>query len=236
MRERLRPETPNKTERENKNMARLDNVSICTGLAASFLLFLAPIVFPLQKGDYLTDEEIEQLREAQDPPQRIKLLDEFLKSRLERAKSLRPEAPSKEKETEHASEKSDDSVSQKRGSTAKANSNKTQGKHTDKSFTDLMGEYLQCLEEVSSNVENFSSVNIEPKAYLKSLKSLDQTLDEHRNWMIGISTKLDKSEGNLVSEISEELDELSQDVKAGIQKANEQIKQLKEANKGKNRR
>jgi len=186
------------------------------------------MVFPLQKGDYLTDEEIEQLREAQDPPQRIKLLDEFLKTRLERAKSLKPEVPSKEK--------SDESASRKKAGTAKADSNKTQGKHSDKSFADLMGEYLQCLEEVSSNVENFSTVNIEPKAYLKSLKSLDQSLDEQRNWMIGISTKLDKSERNLVSEISEELEELSQDVKAGIQKANEQIKQLKEASKAKNRR
>jgi uncharacterized phage infection (PIP) family protein YhgE len=217
-------------------MARSNNVSTCFGLVASFLLFLAPMVSPLQKGDYLTDEEIEQLREAQDPPQRIKLLDEFLKTRLERAKSLKPEIPSKEKGAEHASEKSDESVPRKKAGTAKADSNKTQGKHSDKPFADLMGEYLQCLEEVSSNVENFSSVNIEPKAYLKSLKSLDQSLDEQRNWMIGISTKLDKSERNLISEISEELEELSQDVKAGIQKANEQIKQLKEASKAKNRR
>jgi len=184
-------------------MARLDNVSICFGLVASFLLFLAPVVFPLQKGDYLTDEEIEQLREAQDPPQRIKLLDDFLKARLERAKSLKTEAPSKEREAEHAPEKSDNSVSRKKGGTARADSNKTQGKHSDKSFTDLMGEYLQCLEEVSSNVENFSSVNMEPKAYLKSLKSLDQTLEEHHSWIIGISTKLDKSERTLIGEISE---------------------------------
>jgi hypothetical protein len=217
-------------------MARLDNISICFGLVALLLLFLAPSVFPLQKGDYLTDEEIEQLREAQDPPQRIKLLDEFLKGRLQRAKALKSEAPTNEKEGEHAPEKNDDSVSKKKGSTAKANSNRTQGKHPDKSFTDLMGEYLQCLEEVSSNVENFSTVSVEPKAYLKSLKGLDQSLEEHRNWMTGISTKLDKPERNLIGEISEALEELSQDVKAGIQKANEQIKQLKEARKAKNHR
>jgi hypothetical protein len=39
-----------------------------------------------------------------------------------------------------------------------------------KSFLAWMEEYLRCLEELSDNVENFSSMPLEPKAYLKSFE------------------------------------------------------------------
>src|SRR5436309_7507049 len=62
------------------------------------LLLSAFSSFPSQKRDYLTDEEIEQLREAQEPAERIKLLDDFLKGRLEKARALKSTDPLKEKE------------------------------------------------------------------------------------------------------------------------------------------
>ena len=98
-----------------------------------------------------------------------------------------------------------------------------------------MGEYLQCLDEISSNVENFSSFKVEPKSYLKSLKYLDQSLEEHRKWVAEISVKLDRSEKGIISEVSQALQELSADVSAGIQKANEEMKELKESKKVKSR-
>src|SRR5215831_20587942 len=66
-------------------------------LASLFCLMILPPValFADQKQDYLTDDEVEQLREAQDPAERIKLLDDFLKARLQRAKALKsPESVS----------------------------------------------------------------------------------------------------------------------------------------------
>lgn len=199
------------------------------------LLLLAFSIFPSQKKDYLTDEEIEQLREAQEPAERIKLLDEFLKGRLERARALKSD-PLKEKENKPNPEKNKNTPTHGKKAGSPVPSNKTSDKSADKSFTDLMGEYLQCLEEIGSNVENFSSFKIEPKAYLKSLKSLDQSLEEHRKWVAEISSKLDRSEKSIVSEVSEALQELSADVSACIQKANEEIKELKESKKGKSRR
>ena len=90
------------------------------------------------------------------------------------------------------------------------------------------------MEEISSNVENFSSFKLEPKAYLKSLKALDQSLQEHRKWIAEISGKLNRSEKGIVADVSEALEELSADVNAGIQKANDEVKVLKESRKGKN--
>ena len=209
---------------------------ILTSILSVWLLLSTFSVFPSQKRDYLTDEEIEQLREAQEPAERIKLLDEFLKGRLERARAVKSPDSLKEKGTKPNSEKSKNALTHDKKANPQVPSNKTPDKTSDKSFIDLMGEYLQCLEEISSNVENFSSFNVEPKAYLKSLKSLDQSLEEHRKWVAEISGKLDRSEKNMVSEVSEALQELSADVGACIQRANEEIKELKESKKGKSRR
>jgi len=211
-------------------------VTILTGILAAFLFLSAFNVFPSQKKDYLTDEEIEQLREAQEPAERIKLLDEFLKERLERAKALKSPDPLKEKGNKPNSERDKNTPAHGKKPISQAPLNKTSDKPSNKSFADLMGEYLQCLEEISSNVENFSRFKTEPKAYLKSLKNLDQSLEEHRRWVAEISSKLDRSEKGIASEVSEALQELSADVGACIQKANEEIKELKESKKGKSRR
>ena len=199
------------------------------------LLLSAFSSFPSQKRDYLTDEEIEQLREAQEPAERIKLLDEFLKGRLEKARALKSTDPLKEKENKPNPEKNKSKLSHSKKPGSPDSSSKPSDKSTQKSFSDLMGEYLQCLDEISSNVENFSSFKVEPKSYLKSLKYLDQSLEEHRKWVAEISVKLDRSEKGIISEVSQALQELSADVSAGIQKANEEMKELKESKKVKSR-
>ena len=99
-----------------------------------------------------------------------------------------------------------------------------------------MEEYLRCLEEVSDNVENFSSAPLEPKAYLKSLNKLESTLQEHTQWIDQIENQLDRPEKKLVAEISDLAEELTEDLKAATEKTQEQIKLLKEAEKARSSR
>jgi len=200
-----------------------------------FIILLALPVFANQKQDYLTDDEVEQLREAQDPAERIKLLDDFLKARLQRAKALKSPESSSIAENKSDSGKDKHSSRPAKKSPPAGTASAPQ-KAPAKSFNELMGEYLQCLDEISSNVENFSGFRIEPKAYLKSLKGLDQSLQEHKKWLSEISGRLDRSEKGILADVSEALDELSADVNAGIQKANDEVKALKESKKAKNDR
>ena len=208
------------------------------GVLASllWLIILPPVaLFTDQKQDYLTDDEVEQLREAQDPAERIKLLDDFLKARLQRAKALK--SPESASVAENKSDSGKDKNSSRAAKKAPpAGTSSAPQKTPQKSFNELMGEYLQCLDEISSNVENFSSFRIEPKTYLKSLKGLEQSLQEHKKWLAEISGKLDRSEKETVADVSEALEELSADVNTGIQKANDELKALKESKKAKNDR
>jgi len=209
----------------------IQSLAYCSAL---LLVLPASSILPTQKQDYLTDDEIEQLREAQEPAERMKLLDDFLKERLQKAKALKSPASVSAGENKSTLGKDKGSSSKDAKKERQAGSSAQPQKAPQKSFVVLMGEYLQCLEEISSNVENFSSFKLEPKAYLKSLKALDQSLQEHRKWIAEISGKLNRSEKGIVADVSEALEELSADVNAGIQKANDEVKVLKESRKGKN--
>jgi len=99
-----------------------------------------------------------------------------------------------------------------------------------------MEEYLRCLEELSDNVENFSSMPLEPKAYLKSLNKVETTLQEHIQWIDQIESQLDRPEKKVVAEISDLLEELTEDLKAANEKTQEQIKLMKEAEKARSSR
>jgi t-SNARE complex subunit (syntaxin) len=99
-----------------------------------------------------------------------------------------------------------------------------------------MQEYLQCLEELSDNVENFSSMPLEPKAYLKSLNKLETTVQEHTQWISQIEGQLDGPEKKVVAEISDVLEELTEDLKAANERTQEQIKLLKETEKARSSR
>ena len=62
--------------------------SLCVCLI--FLLQLKSTVAS-QKRDYLTEEEIEQLREAQEPPLRMNVFTGILNKRFEKVRSSNPE-------------------------------------------------------------------------------------------------------------------------------------------------
>ena len=204
-------------------------------LVAVLVLFRCGSPAYSQKEDYLSDDEIEQLREAQDPPERIKLLVELLERRLDNARSLKDPDSAKAQAPDVKTKKKKGGANDKEETAASEPQKKSETQPA-KSFADWMGEYLQCLEEVSANLENFSSVPLDPKAYLKSLNKLDESLQQNAQWIGQLEAKLDQSEKKVVEEISEVLQELSGDVKAAIEKTEEQINLLKEAQKARSSR
>jgi len=186
------------------------------------------------KEDYLTAAEIEQLREAQEPHLRLKVLGELLENRLDKARAIKDPASVKAKPPEPKPEKKEKAKSDK--PVAAAAVGKKPEPTESKSFLAWMEEYLQCLEELSDNVENFSTSPLEPKAYLKSLNKLESTLQEHTQWIDQIEKQLDRPEKKVVAEISDLLEELTEDLKAANEKTQEQIKLMKEAEKARSSR
>jgi len=186
------------------------------------------------KEDYLTAEEVEQLREAQEPHLRLKVLGELLENRLDKARAIKDPASVKPKPPEPKPDKKKNAKSDKPDAAAPAE--KKPEPAESKSFLSWMEEYLQCLEELSNNVENFSSTPLEPKAYLKSLNKLETTLQEHTQWIDQIESQLDRPEKKVVAEIADVLEELTEDLKAANEKTQEQIKLLKEAEKARSSR
>ena len=186
------------------------------------------------KDDYLTADEIEQLREAQEPHLRLKLLGELLEHRLDKARAIKDPLSVKPKPPEPNPDKKKTAKSDK--PVAAASAEKKPEPARAKSFQAWMEEYLRCLEELSDNVENFSTSPLEPKAYLKSLKKLESTLQEHTQWIDQIESQLDRLEKKVVAEISDILEELTEDLEAASEKAEEQIKLLKEADKARSSR
>ena len=182
------------------------------------------------KDDYLTADEVEQLREAQEPHLRLKVLGELLERRLDKARAVRDPAsvkpkPAEPKPDKKKNAKSDKPVPEKNPELAGT-----------KSFQAWMEENLQCLEELSDNVQNFSTSPLEPKAYLKSLNKLESMLQEHTQWIDQIQSQLDRPEKKVVAEISDLLEELTGDLKEASEKTQEQIKLLKEAEKARSSR
>jgi DNA repair exonuclease SbcCD ATPase subunit len=178
------------------------------------------------KEDYLTAEEVEELREAQEPHLRLKVLRELLEKRLDKVRALKDPASVKPKLPESKPDKKKSAKSDKVEAAPPA-----EVKPESKSLLAWMEDYLRCLEEVSDNVENFSSAPLEPKAYLKSLNKLESTLQEHAEWINQIEGQLDRPERKVVAEISDLVEELTEDLKAATEKTQEQIKLIKEAEK-----
>jgi hypothetical protein len=206
-------------------------------LSCALALALSIGAFPAEARaeteDYLTAEEVEKLREAQEPHLRIKLLGELLEDRLDKAKALKDPSSIKPKTPEPTTDKK---KSRKPGKDDVAPVEKPGEPAESKSFLAWMDGYLQCLEEVSNNIENFSSTPVEPKGYLKSLKKVAGIVEEHSQWVSQIESRLERPEKKRLADVSEVLVELAADLKEAIEKAQEQARLLKEAEKARTSR
>ena len=184
-----------------------------------------------QTQDYLSDTEIDQLRteEAKEPPERIRLLSSFLKVRFEHAKSAKSGIPYQEKD---AKQKMSSDKDKKKAEGPEDKS--SPGAVSVKSFKGWMEDYLKCLDEISNNIEDFSSLRYaEPKPYQKSLKNLRASLEEQHQWILEVQNKGEKSEKEVTADVLETVLDLIDDVKNSIDELNQQIEQMKGSRKSK---
>jgi hypothetical protein len=187
------------------------------------------------KEDYLTAEEVEELREAQEPHLRLNVLRGLLEKRLDKAQAIKDPASMKPKPPESKPDKNKPDKKNAKSDKVEADP-PAEVKPESKSLLAWMEDYLRCLEEVSDNVENFSTAPLEPKAYLKSLNKLESTVQEHTQWIDQIESQLERPQRKVAAEISDLLGELTEDLKAATEKTQEQIKLIKEAEKARSSR
>jgi hypothetical protein len=204
------------------------------------LIFLIQLkrVVASQKHEYLTEEEIEQLREAQEPPLRMNILTGILNKRFERVRSA---APSKTGAKEEGKEEDSNSkvASQKRTESKASPSNPKEGKKKEppETLEETLNDYLNCMDEVSTNVENSRSLPLDPKEYLKSLNKLDGFLQKQNQWFKAMEIKsLNKAERETTEEILQAQRELAEDLEKARDQLMEEIKRIKDAKKEKEKK
>lgn len=186
-----------------------------------------------EKEDYLTDEEIEQLRDVQEPPYRMDLLNKFLTKRFDWVRSASTtKGPDQEETPEGSSPKDfpgEKEVPQTAGSDTARNKH---DKVVQKTLRETLNVYLNCLDEVSSNLESARALPLDLKAYLKSLNKLNESLQKQIQWFNALETKsLKKTERETVEEIKQAQVELQEDIENSTGQLVEQIKKMKEAKK-----
>jgi len=200
-------------------------------LAVGLFMFMQFPMHSEQAQDYLSDAEIDQLRteEAKEPPERIRLLSSFLKVRFEHAKSAKSGVPYQEKDSKHKLSADKDKK--------KAEGPETEsspGAVPSKTFKGWMEDYLKCLDEISNNIEDFSTLHYQdPKPYLKSLKNLRSSLEEQHQWILEVQNKGEKSEKEVTADVLETVLDLMDDVTNNIDDLNQQIEQMKGSHKSK---
>jgi hypothetical protein len=197
-------------------------------LALGLHLLIPPGSHFAQTEEYLTDAEIDQLRteEGKEPPERIRLLTGFLKTRFEQAKAAKTGVPYQEKGAkEKASTKKEPAVSETKSSPEVAPS---------KSFKARMGDYQRCLDEITTNLEDFSTLHLaEPKPYMKSLKNLRESLEEQQKWILEIKDKIQNGDKEVFGDVVDTLRDLLGDVNSNIDELNQQIEDAKDTRKSK---
>jgi hypothetical protein len=202
-----------------------------------FLLHLECIVAS-QKRDYLTEEEIEKLREAQEPPLRMNVLTGILNKRFEKVRSATPSKMGTKEEGKEEDSESKEAIQNPAESKASPHDPKEgRKKEPPESLEEVLNDYLNCVDEVSTNVENSRSLPLDPKEYLKSLNKLDGFLQKQNQWFKAVEIKgLNKAERETTVEIMQAQHELTEDLDKATDQLMEEIKRIKDAKKGKEKK
>jgi len=206
--------------------------------ACLIFLFQLKSTVASEKHDYLTEEEVEQLREAQDPPFRMHVLNGILNKRFEK---VRLAVPSKTDAKEEVKEEATDSktASQEPTESKSGPSIPKEGKKKEppETMQEILNGYLYCVDEVSANVENARSIPLDPKEYLKSLNKLDGFLQKQIQWFKAIETKSwSKAERETTEEIVQAQHELAEDLDKATDQLMLEIKRIRDAKKAKDKK
>jgi hypothetical protein len=191
-----------------------------------------------QEHDYLTEEEVGQLREAQEPPLRMHVFTGILNKRFEKVRLI---APGKTDAKKGVKEEDSDSkiASQESPESNPGPSNAKEGRKKEplETLQEILNDYLHCVDEVSANVENFRSIPLDPKEYLKSLNKLDGFLQKQYQWFKALDIKsLSRTERETTEEIVQAQHELAEALEKAMDQLMEEIKRIKDAKKAKDKK
>lgn len=172
---------------------------------------LLPAAGGLHAGavDYLSHEEIEKVRDSQKPHQRMSVLNDIFKRRMEGAMA-----------SWEASEAGDGS---------RRAQSRRQGKGPGESarslsFREWMAELAMCLEDIETNLEGYpldrplsvwdletgQPVRMNYKKFRKALKKLRKSLTEFDRWLTPRLDRVQGAESRMADEVAEYLSDLDE--------------------------
>ena len=168
--------------------------------------------------DYLSAEEIEKVRDSQKPHQRMSVLNDIFKRRMEGAMA-----------SWEASEAEDG------GSRAQS---RRQGKESAEparslSFRGWMKEVAMCLEDIETNLESYPldrplsvwdletgrPIRMNHKKFRKALKKLRKSLTEFDRWLNPVLDRMEGLESRLAEEVADILSDLDEALEETIELA-----------------
>lgn len=181
---------------------------------------LLPMAGGLHAGavDYLSHEEIEKVRDSQKPHQRMSVLNDIFKRRMEGAMAGW--------EASEAGEGSARAQSRRRGK-GSGKSDRTL------SFREWMKEVALCLEDIETNLEGYPldrplsvwdletgrPIRMNYKKFRKALKKLRKSLTEFDRWLAPRLDRVDGVESRLAEEVAEILSDLDEVLEETIELA-----------------
>ena len=187
-------------------------------VAAWALLLPVPGGLHARAVDYLSPEEIEKVRDSQKPHQRMSVLNDIIKRRMEGAMA-----------SWEASEAGDGSS---------RDQHRRQGKESAEparslSFRGWMKEVAMCLEDIETNLESYPldrplsvwdvetgrPIRMNTKKFRKALKKLRKTLTEFDGWLALRLDRVEGSESRLAEEVADILSDLDEALEETIELA-----------------
>ena len=168
--------------------------------------------------DYLSPEEIEKVRDSQKPHQRMSVLNDIFKRRMEGAMA-----------SWEASEAGDG------GSRAQSRRQGKESAEPDRtlSFRGWMKEVAMCLEDIETNLDSYPldgplsvwdletgrPIRMNPRKFRKALKKLRNSLTEFDRWLNPVLDRLEGFESRLAEEVADILSDLDEALEETIELA-----------------
>ena len=209
--------------RSGFQLLQLIGISCWFAVLSLFFLPSPFISFASQTGNYLSNKEIEKVRNSQKPHKRMAVFNDIFKRRMEGA------IASKNSRAKYAAG-NNKNTSKKKGREGVAQSHTAESLNS-KAFTGWMEEVIMCLEEIETNLENYpldQSLNVwdlqtgkpirmNHKKFRKSLKTLLYSLLKFNNWLIKTRAHLNGFENKIAGETSEYVADVTENIKETIE-------------------
>ncbi len=174
-------------------------------------VFLLPVAGGLhaRAGDYLSPEEIEKVRDSQKPHQRMSVLNDIFKRRVEGAMT-----------SWDAAGTGDGNPRAKSGNQEKPPDETARSL----SFRGWMKEVAMCLEDIETNLESYPldrplsvwdletgrPIRMNARKFRKALKKLRNSLTEFDRWLTPKLDRVGRAESRLADEVADYLSDLDE--------------------------